>query len=133
MMKRLGAAAFFAAIARVRTNPTSSRSASYRGASGEHVGECFTVCGVVASAKYADASAGSPTFLNLDRSFPEHVVTVVVWGSERFKFGTPEVDYSGKRICATGLRLGSTMTGGNRRNQTTTLEARRAVARGLFL
>jgi hypothetical protein len=66
----------------------------------EHIGECATICGMVASAKYAETSGGSPTFLNLDRSFPHHMFTIVIWGSDRIKFGTPEADYAGKRICA---------------------------------
>ena len=28
--------------------------------------------------------------------------TVLIWGSDRAKFGKPEVDWKGKRICATG-------------------------------
>ncbi len=34
-----------------------------------HVGERATVCGLVASATYADCSRGQPTFLNLDKPF----------------------------------------------------------------
>jgi len=42
------------------------------------------------------------TFLNLDKPYPNQIFTVVIWGSDRSKFGTPEVDYKGKRICVTG-------------------------------
>ena len=67
-----------------------------------HVGETATVCGEVASAHYAATSRGRPTFLNLDRAYPNQIFTVVVWGSDRPKFGTPEVTFNGRKICATG-------------------------------
>ncbi|MEI7870236.1 MAG: hypothetical protein WCI11_20325, partial [Candidatus Methylumidiphilus sp.] len=35
-----------------------------------HVEEQSTVCGVVVSAKYAISTQGSPTFLNLDKPYP---------------------------------------------------------------
>jgi hypothetical protein len=31
-------------------------------------------------------------FLNLDQPYPREVFTVLIWGSDRAKFGTPEVD-----------------------------------------
>jgi len=68
----------------------------------EHIGEEATVCGTVVSARYAAVSRGSPTFLNFERPYPEQVFTVVIWGSDRAKFGRPEVDYKGKRVCVTG-------------------------------
>ena len=68
----------------------------------DHIGEEAVVCGVVASTRYAATSRGRPTFLNLDRPYPNQVFTVVIWGENRAKFGKPEVDYEGKRICVTG-------------------------------
>lgn len=68
-----------------------------------HVGETATVCGVGASAKHATSVRGQPTFLNLDRPYPNQVFTVVIWGSDRAAFGQPEVAYQNKRICVTGL------------------------------
>jgi DNA/RNA endonuclease YhcR with UshA esterase domain len=67
-----------------------------------HVGETATVCGNVVSTRYASSTKGQPTFLNLDKPYPNQVFTVVIWGSNRSKFGTPETDYKGKRVCATG-------------------------------
>jgi len=43
-----------------------------------HVGETATVCGTVASAKYSAQSRGSPTFLNLDKAYPNQVFTAVI-------------------------------------------------------
>jgi len=68
----------------------------------EHFGETATVCGAVVSARYADSTKGQPTFLNLDKPYPSQVFTVVIWGDNRSKFGKPENDYNGKRICVTG-------------------------------
>jgi hypothetical protein len=68
----------------------------------EHFGETATVCGEVVSTRYADSTKGQPTFLNLDKPYPNQVFTVVIWGNNRSKFGIPENDYKGKHICITG-------------------------------
>src|SRR5207248_2636943 len=67
-----------------------------------HVGETATVCGIVASSHYAASTKGQPTFLNLDKPYPNHIFTVLIWGENRSKFGTPENEYRDKRICVTG-------------------------------
>ena len=68
----------------------------------DHVGEVATVCGEVASTHYAPSTKGQPTFLNLDKPYPNPIFTILIWGSNRSKFGAPETDYKGKRVCATG-------------------------------
>jgi hypothetical protein len=68
----------------------------------DHFGENATVCGEVASAKYADSAKGQPTFLNLDKPYPNQIFTILIWGSNRSKFGTPEDSYKGKKICVSG-------------------------------
>ena len=68
-----------------------------------HIGENGTVCGVVASAHFAASTRGQPTFLNLDKGYPDQVFTVLIWGSDRAKFGSPERDFEGRKICATGV------------------------------
>ena len=67
-----------------------------------HVGEKTTVCGDVASAHYAARSRGNPTFINLDQPYPNQIFTVLIWGSDRPKFGDPEEAYRSKHICVTG-------------------------------
>jgi hypothetical protein len=67
-----------------------------------HIGETATVCGNVASSRYAASTKGQPTFLNLNKAYPNHVFTVLIWGENRRKFGAPESDYKDKRICASG-------------------------------
>ncbi len=68
----------------------------------DHIGETATVCGNVVSTRYAASTNGHPTFLNLDKAYPNQIFTVLIWGSNRSKFGTPEIDYKAKRVCATG-------------------------------
>lgn len=67
-----------------------------------YVGQFATVCGIVASAKYATGTKGQPTFLNLDKSYPNQIFTAVIWGSDRDKFGVPPEKLEGKRICVAG-------------------------------
>ena len=68
----------------------------------DHIGEQATVCGKVVSTRYAESSRGRPTFLNFDQPYPNQVFTLLIWGSDRSKFGDPETSYRGKRICVTG-------------------------------
>jgi len=68
-----------------------------------HLGETATVCGNVVSTHFAARTKGSPTFLNLDEPYPKQIFTILIWGSDRPKFGDPEVKYGNKNICVTGL------------------------------
>jgi hypothetical protein len=56
-----------------------------------HIGDITTVCGVVASAKYGSGSRAQPTFLDLGRPYPEEIFVAVIFGSDRKKFGKPEI------------------------------------------
>ena len=84
----------FATIAFGSTYTTSEAAA--------HIGEHATVCGKVVSAKYASSSRGQPTFINLDRAYPNQKFTIVIWGSNRSNFSQPEHQYSRKNVCVTG-------------------------------
>jgi hypothetical protein len=68
----------------------------------DHIGQQSTVCGKVASTRYAATSRGKPTFLNLDKPYPSQVFTILIWGENREKFGTPEEKYRDKQVCVTG-------------------------------
>jgi hypothetical protein len=68
-----------------------------------HVGERATVCGNVASTHFAARTKGSPTFLNLDEPYPKQIFIILIWGSDRAKFGDPEAKYANKKVCVTGL------------------------------
>jgi hypothetical protein len=68
----------------------------------DHIGDRATVYGKVISTHYAKSSKGGPTFLNLDEPYPKEVFTILIWGSDREKFGAPEDEYKGLRVCVTG-------------------------------
>ena len=61
-----------------------------------------TLCSKVASTHYAKNSKGEPTFLNLDEPYPKEIFTILIWGSDRVKFGTPESEYKALQVCVTG-------------------------------
>jgi hypothetical protein len=67
----------------------------------DHIGEQATVCGRVASGRYAATTRGKPTFLDLDKPYPGQPFTVLIWGENRAKFGAPEETYRNKNICVT--------------------------------
>jgi len=85
------------------TSPSYSQNIINPEEAQEHVGENQTVCGTVASTNYAIGSKGQPTFLNLNRPYPDHIFTIVIWGSDRHKFNNPPEEYfDTKKICVTG-------------------------------
>jgi len=65
----------------------------------KHLGEQGTVCGRIASEHRATSSRGTPTFINLDKPYPNQVFTVLIWGSDLSKVGA--IPSSGM-LCATG-------------------------------
>lgn len=69
----------------------------------KRVGQTVTVCGVVASARYADTTQTKMTYLNLGRTYPDQLMTVVIPNQLRalYRF-RPEEYYKGKRICVAG-------------------------------
>lgn len=88
--------AFFFLVASAGAQITPSEAKGY-------IGKRETVCGQVASTNFVARSKGRPTFLNLDRPYPNQVFTVVIWGNDRGKFGNaPETTYRGQKICVTG-------------------------------
>jgi hypothetical protein len=68
----------------------------------DHIGDRATVCAKVVSTHHAKSSKGEPTFLNLDEPYPKEVFTILIWGSDREKFGTTEDEYKGLRVRVTG-------------------------------
>ena len=56
----------------------------------------------MASTPFAAQAKRQPTFLNLDEAYPKAVFTILIWGSDRAKFGTPETKYKDATICVTG-------------------------------
>ena len=71
-----------------------------------HVGETATVCGAISTASYRADLPFKPTFLNFGQPYPNQLLTAVILGPNRAKFGAPEAEFKGKRICITGyIRL----------------------------
>jgi hypothetical protein len=69
-----------------------------------HLGETATVCGHVASASYLPASVGAPTYLNLERPYPNQAFTILIWVEHRATYGgSPETFFADKDVCARGL------------------------------
>jgi hypothetical protein len=68
----------------------------------DHIGERAMVCGKVVSSRYASSTRGAPTFLDLDKPYPNSLFTIVIWGENRAKFGAPEETYRDKSVCVTG-------------------------------
>lgn len=69
----------------------------------DHIGEKATVCGTVASVKYASTTRGQPTFLNLDQPYPRQIFTIVIWGEDRRAFSYAPESLDGTSLCVTGL------------------------------
>ena len=67
-----------------------------------HVGEKATVCGRVVGIHFVSSGKGQPTFVHFDEQYPNQVFTLVIWGSDRPKFGRPEDLYRNKDLCVTG-------------------------------
>ena len=67
-----------------------------------HIGEYATVCGKAVGSYYAERSNGQPTFINLDKRYPNQLFTIIIWGDDRDRFQSPESTYIHKRICVTG-------------------------------
>ncbi len=67
-------------------------------------GRHATVRGPVIETYLAEGSSGSPTFLDLGRSYPNAGrVTVIIWSQDRAAFGgAPELRFRDKTVCVTG-------------------------------
>ena len=66
-----------------------------------HVGEDAVVCGKVVSVYYSKRSKGRPTFLNLDKPYPNQLFTIVIWGDKRSAFKNIR-DFKEKQLCFEG-------------------------------
>ena len=100
-LRKLRASAFvtlllLAAAALPQTQHITAREAK------NHVGEKATVCGRVAGIHFVSSGKGQPTFVHFDEQYPNQVFTLVIWGTDRPKFGRPEDLYRNKDLCVTG-------------------------------
>jgi hypothetical protein len=67
-----------------------------------HVGEKRTVCGKVVGIHFVSSGKGQPTFVHFDEQYPNQIFTLVIWGTDRPKFGRPEDLYRDKELCVSG-------------------------------
>jgi hypothetical protein len=103
-MKSMIAAALVLTISGLTACGVQADSTSISAAeAANHEGESARVCGLVASAKYATETRKQPTFLNLDRAYPNHIFTALIWGSDRAAFPYVPEGLQGKRICVKGV------------------------------
>lgn len=69
----------------------------------KNIGKECTVCGKAVSIKLVDNGKTNPTYINLDKKFPEHLFTIVIYDAVRKKLGyIPEEKLLQKEICITG-------------------------------
>ena len=67
------------------------------------VGDEITVCGKVVSTKFSENGKSNPTYINLDKKFPDQVFTLVIFGKDRMNFTyEPEKFLYNKNVCITG-------------------------------
>src|ERR1700739_4476016 len=96
-----------------------------------HVGEKATVCGKVVGAHFVSSGKGQPTFVHFDRQYPDQIFTLVIWGTDRAKFGRPEELYRDKDLCVTGkieIYLGIPQIVASNPNQVQMQDSRRPAA-----
>ena len=83
----------------------------------------------VARARYAEWTRGQPTFLNLEKPYPEQIFTIMIWSENRAKFERAGGEVRGQarlRIrCDTRVpgRAGNGGVGGKTNSGTNTIDA----------
>ncbi len=69
----------------------------------DNIGKDACVCGKVVSTKYSENGKTNPTYINLDKKYPEQVFTLMIFGQDRQNFSyKPEEFLQGKTICIKG-------------------------------
>jgi hypothetical protein len=67
----------------------------------KHAGRTATICDVVAPARSLERSTKQPTFLNPGKPDPDQSFSVVSFGSDCARSGTPEIAFMS--VCKTGV------------------------------
>lgn len=63
-----------------------------------------TVCGRAVQGIYMPELDNRPTFIYLDKPFPDQIFEIVIWGWNRGQFArVPEVLYPGRTLCVEGI------------------------------
>jgi endonuclease G len=63
----------------------------------DYIGKDACVCGKVVSTKFNENGKTNPTYINLDKKYPEQVFTLMIFGQDRANFSyKPEEFLQGK-------------------------------------
>jgi hypothetical protein len=69
----------------------------------QHIGDSVAVCGKVFGGRFLESSNGTPTLINVGGAYPNELLTVVIFGTDRTKFkDKPEDSWKDKNICVKG-------------------------------
>jgi hypothetical protein len=69
----------------------------------KHVGDSISVCGKVYGGRYLESVSSKPTLINVGAQFPNQLLTIVIYGSDRQNFEeSPEDFYKDKEVCVSG-------------------------------
>jgi DNA/RNA endonuclease YhcR with UshA esterase domain len=69
----------------------------------QHIGDSVAVCGKVFGGRYLESSNGTPTLINIGGAYPNELLTVVIFGTDRARFkDKPEDSWKDKNICVKG-------------------------------
>jgi DNA/RNA endonuclease YhcR with UshA esterase domain len=67
------------------------------------IGKQSTVCGKAVSIKFVENGKSNPTYINLDKKFPDQLFTIVIYENVRNKLSyIPEEKLMNKEICVSG-------------------------------
>lgn len=66
------------------------------------MGETAEVCGLVTGVHQSMRGKGKPTFINLDKPYPNQDFTLMIWADRKEAFGDLS-RLSGKQVCAFGI------------------------------
>lgn len=68
----------------------------------DYIGKDACVCGKVVSVKTVDNGKSNPTYINLDKAYPNQLFTVVIYGKDKGNFSYNFDSLSNKTICVSG-------------------------------
>ncbi|HRB70152.1 MAG TPA: hypothetical protein PLC92_08580, partial [Chitinophagales bacterium] len=92
----------------------------------DFIGKNTCVCGKVVSTKFNQNGKTNPTYINLDKKYPDQVFTLMIFGQDRTNFSyIPEEFLRNKTICVKGKVAeykGSPQIIANKENQIEVLE-----------
>lgn len=70
---------------------------------GGYIGKKITVIGTVKSTFYSETEAGRPTFINLDKAFPDNPLTIILFEKDVNAIGFNRFKYENKQVIVTGF------------------------------